>query len=168
MRKLLCGLLLVSGCGNERLPWTEWQPIVLHIQTEYLPAPSALRALTEGLAQFGLSTTAQDGPGIYVLSAAAALCSAKTFAVVQSNAQDTIHVCARTAELARVNGIESSADTVLKHELGHVLGLMRHLPEQPGVLMAAEHINVPSPRVFGPLDIEAICSAGRVQSKVCR
>lgn len=94
-------------------------------------------------------------------------CSSKTLAHVERLSQDTIRICPQ----ALINIFVFQK--VIMHEIGHVLGQWDHLP--PCNLGIDETFNIMCEKLgcymalnkYTPMDINFICSAGRIHSSIC-
>ncbi len=180
MRSLWFALLL-SACGASA-PGNAWQthtPVRLFVN-ELVPVNRAAVAesLSAGLGQFGFATTTM-GWGQQLAVSYDAACRCRTCTTGQTQHLDTtaayvsqadyrtIYVCPAMANVVRDFGERAAIDMVIKHELGHSLGLVEHAEPAPGVLMSARVESRPTVRTFGPTDIARICAAGGVHGSVC-
>ena len=157
---------LLTACG----PTPEWRagsPVQVEVDPD-LPISTdvARQAVADRLGQFGIPVGSTGTRSIRVsFGADAPGCSTRVpGAVVAAYTSDRIWVC---------SGIkETTAKTprgpylVVSHEVGHVLGLVGHLPAG-GNLMAPILDNYKDLSGFGPADLAAICSAGHVDSPAC-
>ena len=90
--------------------------------------------------------------------------SDRTAAFVAQREYDRIEVCPVSYAAIDDLGQARAADMILKHELGHVLGLVEH--QEMGLMQAVVNDRL-MVRQFAPSDIRAICSTGRILSQVC-
>jgi hypothetical protein len=174
-------VLLLVGCGAST-PGNAWQariPVYLDVAVDVPADPVSVKlSLANGLAQFGFMTsTSAWGQTLNVRYDAKCHCKscatgqvqnlATTAAYVSQAEYQTIYVCPAFAKVAHDFGLAGALDMVVKHELGHALGLVKHLEPATGVLMSAQIDWRPTVRSFGPTDIAQICAAGGVRSPVC-
>jgi len=170
MKSAIAVVALLTACGpgqglNDR--WTVRKPVQVIIEDQPLDSTEARRALAEGLRQLGFQTT-ETGAGQTITAVrddcTCASCNRNTTAWVDPVSYDVIRVCDRAGVAARDLGAARAADLILKHELGHVLGLRGHTPS--GLLSARldDHADT---RSFTRSDITAICDAGGLASPVC-
>jgi hypothetical protein len=143
------------------------KPVQVIIEDQPLDSTEARRALAEGLRQLGFQATEiEAGQTITAVrdDCTCASCSRNTAAWVDPVSYDVIRVCDRASVAARDLGAARAADLILKHELGHVLGLRGHTPD--GLLSARldDHADT---RSYTSSDITAICGAGGLASPVC-
>lgn len=178
-----CSLIamLLLACGA-RAPGHAWQariPVFLVVAPDVPASAERVKAsLADGLAQFGLMTsTVSWGQMLTVRYDERCHCQtcstgqvqnlATTAAYVSQTEYQTIHVCPVFGKVAHDFGEAVAVDLVVKHELGHALGLAEHLDPAADVLMSAQIDWRPTVRVFGSTDIAKICATGGVHSPVC-
>ena len=170
MKSVIAVVALLTACGpgqglNDR--WTVRKPVQVIIEDQPLDSTEAHRALAEGLRQLGLQTTNTEAEQTITAThddCTCLSCNRNTAAWVDPVSYDVIRVCDRAGVAARDLGAARAADLILKHELGHVLGLRGHTPD--GLLSARldDHADI---RSFTRSDITAICDAGGLASPVC-
>ena len=162
---LLLPLLLLTACG----PTPEWRagsPVQVEVDPD-LPISTdvARQAVADRLGQFGIPVGAGSRSIRVSFGSSAPGCSTRVpGAVVAAYTAERIWVC---------SGIkEATAKTprgpylVVSHEVGHVLGLVGHLPAG-GNLMAPILDNYKDLVGFNGSDLAAICAAGHVASPAC-
>ena len=157
---------LLTACG----PTPEWRagsPVSVVVDPDLpISADVARQAVADRLGQFGIPVGAGTRSIRVSFGSSAPGCSTRVpGAVVAAYTADRIWVC---------SGIkEATAKTprgpylVVSHEVGHVLGLVGHLPAG-GNLMAPILDNYKDLSGFGPADLAAICQSGQVASPACR
>lgn len=173
--------LVLAACGASA-PGNAWQtnaPVRLFIGDQVpLDRQLVSDSLSAGLGQFGFAATTMGwGQQLEVSYDADCRCRTcttgqvqhleSTAAYVSQADYRTIHVCPAMLNVVRDFGERPAIDMVIKHELGHSLGLVEHAEPAPGVLMSARVESRPTVRTFGPTDIARICAAGGVHGSVC-
>ena len=159
---LLPLLLLTAACGPNP-EWRAGSPVRVEVDQD-LPVPTddVRQAVADRLAQFGIPV-GEGGRSIRVsfdLSCGAGAPGA----VVVAHTTDRIWVCQAITEATAKT--PRGPYLVVSHEMGHMLGLVGHLPAG-GNLMAPILDNYKDVAGFGPADLAAICSAGHVASPAC-
>lgn len=172
-------VLAGSGCdgGGYGVRWTMSKAFAVRVSegVPYLQT-EVVRALREGLGQLG-GTLTTDKPTDQVITVEYdpdCICrgclgdnvkSDRTAAYVAQREYDRIAVCPVSHAAIADLGQARAADMILKHELGHVLGLIEH---QPTGLMQGVVNDRLTVREFAQSDLMAICATGRVMSLVCQ
>ena len=153
------------GCG----PAKEWHAgmsarVLIDPQLTALSA-DAKQAAADRLDQFGISIG--EGSKVIRVSDGSGNLGCQTStpgAVVAAYTTDRIWVCPRFADATAKT--PRGAYLVLSHEMGHLLGLVGHLPAG-GNLMAPILDNYKTLSAFSARDVAAICGAGHVDSPAC-
>lgn len=172
-------VLAGGGCdgGGYGVRWTMSKAFAVRVSegVPYLQT-EVVRALREGLGQLG-GTLTTDKPTDQVITVEYdpdCICrgclgdnvkSDRTAAYVAQREYDRIAVCPVSHAAIADLGQARAADMTLKHELGHVLGLIEH---QPTGLMQGVVNDRLTVREFAQSDLMAICATGRVMSLVCQ
>lgn len=172
-------VLAGSGCdgGGYGVRWTMSKAFAVRVSegVPYLQT-EVVRALREGLGQLG-GTLTTDKPTDQIITVEYdpdCVCrgclgdnvkSDRTAAYVAQREYDRIAVCPVSHAAIADLGQARAADMILKHELGHVLGLIEH---QPTGLMQGVVNDRLTVREFAQSDLMAICATGRVMSLVCQ
>ncbi len=172
-------VLAGSGCdgGGYGVRWTMSKAFAVRVSegVPYLQT-EVVRALREGLGQLG-GTLTTDKPTDQIITVEYdpdCVCrgclgdnvkSDRTAAYVAQREYDRIAVCPVSHAAIADLGQARAADMILKHELGHVLGLIEH---QPTGLMQGVVNDRLTVGEFAQSDLMAICATGRVMSLVCQ
>jgi hypothetical protein len=167
MRAIVAFLLgVLAGCAPAGVSsWDAREPFSIEFVDYPFSQPEARRALTEGLGQFAAKVTPDGSQRItlrYDPECNVKINAAFAAAINPLHRQEII-VCPKFADALRQfrNDQAKTADVVLKHELGHVLGGV-HIPT--GMMQA---VGDGTYRAFQPADIAAICSQHILNSPVC-
>lgn len=162
-------LAFLAGCGSvseDTFRWMAWVPFRLTITDAYpFSRVEAERAVTEGLGQFAAKLTLDGDQNIVLDYDPMCVGHLEWTATVDSFKRSRIIGCPayRNALSNEFRGDErKAADVIIKHELGHALGLRGHIPA--GLMQA---VSDGSYRSFQSADIVAVCSAGVLSSVVC-
>lgn len=171
-------LLTMSACdgGGFGIRWFLSQPFAVRVG-EGVPflQDEVTRSLREGIEQFG--GTVNEAPAKQTIVVEFdpecscptctnnAIKSNQTAAYVAQRSYDRIEVCPQSELAIGELGQARAADLILKHELGHVLGLVTHQPD--GLMQAVVNDRLMI-RSFQPSDIAAICQTGRIVSTTCQ
>lgn len=169
LRTLLISVLLaiLPACGPEPY-WGSTKPVRIEIgEGVPIPAETIRQAIADRLAQFSIPVSEAGSHTVKVQFDPACSC-------VGCRVDGPTRTAAYTTDRIKIcDGIEDvMAKTprgpylVLGHELGHLLGLHRHLPAG-GNLMAPIFDNYKDLGGYSPSDIAAICQAGSVSSPTC-
>ena len=86
-------------------------------------------------------------------------------AVVVAHTTDRIWVCSAIVETLKKT--PRGPYLVVSHEMGHMLGLVGHLPAGRGNLMSPILDDYKGASGFSEADLRAICAAGHVDSPAC-
>lgn len=172
-------VLVSAGCdgGGYGVRWTFGKPFAVRVG-EGVPfrQTEVVRALREGLGQLGGTLTERESTDqtLTVEYDPDCVCrgclgdsikSDRTAAYVAQREYDRIAVCPVSHAAIADLGQARAADMILKHELGHVLGLIDH---QPTGLMQGVVNDRLTVREFTPSDLRVICGTGRILSLVCQ
>ena len=168
LQTLLISALLLTACGPEPY-WGSSKPVRIEIG-EYVPIPTDTirQAITDRLAQFEIPVSEAGYHTVKIQFDPACGC-------VGCRVDGPTRTAAYTTDRIKIcDGIEdvmTKSDRgpylVLGHELGHLLGLHRHLPAG-GNLMAPIFDNYRDLSGYSAADLTAICQAGSVSSPACR
>ncbi len=159
----LLPLLLLTACGPDP-EWRAGSPVRVEVDPD-LPISTdvARQAVADRLSQFGIPVGA--GTRSIRVSFDSSCGAGAPGAVVVAHTTDRIWVCSAITEtLAKT---PNGPYLVISHEMGHMLGLVGHLPAGAGNLMAPILDNYKGAMEFGPADLAAICAAGHVASPAC-
>ncbi len=164
---LLLPLLLLTACGPTPT-WKAGSPVRVEVDPD-LPVPTddVRQAVADRLAQFGIPVGSTGSRSIRVsFGASAPGCSTRVpGAVVAAYTAERIWVCPGITEATAKT--PRGLYLVVSHEMGHMLGLVGHLPAGQGNLMSPILDDYKGASGFGPADLAAICSAGHVDSPAC-
>ncbi len=164
LNRILISLsLLTLACG----PTPEWRsgsPVRVEVDPGIpIPVETARQAVADRLAQFGIPAGDSGSRSIQV--GYDPVCGPpKVGAVVVAHTSDKIWVCPAIVDTLKKS--PRGPYLVISHEVGHVLGLVGHLPAG-GNLMAAILDNYKDLSGFSGADLRAICSSGNVDSPTC-
>jgi hypothetical protein len=157
---------LLTACG----PTPEWRagsPVSVVVDPD-LPISTdvARQAVADRLSQFGIPVGAGTRSIRVSFGADAPGCSTRVpGAVVAAYTADRIWVCPGITEATAKT--PRGPYLVVSHEMGHMLGLVGHLPAGQGNLMSPILDDYKGASGFGPADLAAICAAGHVDSPAC-
>lgn len=171
---ILLSFFLIN-CGNT---WHAEQPFRLQIDSPEIPQKEANDAFNLAINQLGGLVTDFGTQVVHIVYDSDCThdlikcpeCNPNTLGHVERLSQDTIRVCPRGV----VN--LSIFKKVIMHETGHVLGQWDHLPlcnlgidgiDDTFNIMCSKSDCYLSLSQYTPLDINFICSAGRIHSSVC-
>lgn len=166
---VMCVLLscaVACGDGSDDIHWTSSRSFRLDISANYPHSRSAAtKAISDGLAQFAAKVTPDGDQRIFLDYDPTCDNQPQVYAaMVDVNHRSRIMVCLAYGQaIADFKGDETkTAEVVLKHELGHALGLRQHIPT--GLMQPVSNGAI---RSFQAVDISAICASGSITSPVC-
>ena len=160
-------LSILPSCGPEPY-WGASKPVRIEIG-EWVPIPTdTIRAaITDRLSQFEIPVSDAGTRIVRVQFDPACSCAGCQVAGPTRTAAyttDRIRICDGIEDV--MTKTPRGPYLVLGHELGHLLGLHRHLPAG-GNLMAPIFDNYRDLSGYSAADLTAICQAGQIASPTC-
>ena len=155
-------IMLAGSCGRE---WDLDSAFSLAIDSPELPAASVVEFFTNAVQQLGGRVLANSSQIVHIDYQDVAACYGCTPITTEhvDYHGDTIHVYGRY-KLAPSDALE----VLIKHGLVHVLGYEQHLAASTGAMMAPRYCDIRDHHQYTPLDVQAVCSMGRVRGGVCK
>lgn len=159
----LLPLLLLTACGPTPT-WKAGSPVRVEVDQDLpISTDDVRQAVADRLGQFGIPA---GGGGRSIRVSFDPACGAGApGAVVVAHTTDRIWVCQAITDTLKKT--PRGPYLVVSHEMGHMLGLVGHLPAGQGNLMSPILDDYKGASGFGPADLAAICSAGHVASPAC-
>ena len=162
----LLPLLLLTACGPTPT-WKAGSPVRVEVDQDLpISTDDVRQAVADRLGQFGIPVGAGSRSIRVSFGASAPGCSTRVpGAIVAAYTADRIWVCPGIKEATAKT--PRGPYLVVSHEMGHMLGLVGHLPAGQGNLMAPILDNYKDVAGFSGADMAASCSAGHVESPAC-
>lgn len=164
---LISALLTTLACGPEPY-WGASKPVRIEIGGNVpIPTETIRQAITDRLSQFEIPVSEAGSHTVRIQFDPACSCAGCQVAGPTRTAAyttDRIKICDGIEDVMTKS--DRGPYLVLGHELGHLLGLHRHLPAG-GNLMAPIFDNYRDLSGYSAADLTAICQAGQTASPTC-